>query len=974
VAAVTLAVAGPAFGQQTGSISGTVIAGDGAGIAGVIVTATSDVLPQPRSTSTGADGGYRLPLLPPGTYTVTFATDGMATETRTVSVLLQANTPVDLSMAPEAVQETLEVIGTTLVDTSSTELRASLGEQVIQALPVGQDYRDLVKLIPGVQFSQDTVRGPSAGGSGQDNSYQFDGVNVALPLFGTLSSQPSSHDIEQVSVVKGGAKAVDFNRSGGFSINSVSKSGTSTFHGDLSYQLQSKDMVDDRDPRASSLGKEDKDWLTLSLGGPIVQDRLFFFLSGYSPTVEGEQRFNQRNELPVFESDREEYFGKLTFAPTASLLLHGSYRTSETDETARGAVGNLDDASTTRGDDAKQDIAIAEGSWILSDSSYLSFKYTDFALETTGEPDNLFGFRPTLDRSLRLDVANLETQGLFVVPTPLTGQTAFNDFIAPLIAKYGTTVNGVRVGGGNRGGASEITANDFYRESAQIGYDLTLGANELHFGIQHTVDEEDLDRQSNGWGIITVRNAAGAIPIGYTAAVLQTGLVNTSGVPIPIIHSEFKSTALEFNDNLKVGNWAFNMGFLATNDVFYGQGLREKAGTVSGYELARGHQYKMYEIDFEDMIQPRLGAVWAYDGSNTVYASYARYLPAASSLPRAASWDRNLAGTVNVDFDAAGNIIRVAPEAGSSGKAFDDDLDPRSIDEFMLGTSRQLTPRLTARAHARYRYGANFWEDTDNADRIVGNPPDGIPRDLYVPNLAQIRAEIGGSSYVIAELDGAFTKYWEAGFEAEWRGAGSYVRASYVWSHYYGNFDQDNSTLVNDANVFVGSSFIGDFIGRQLWDRREGNLRGDRRHQLKVYGFQDLPWNASVGAYAIYQSGQPWEAWDVEAYRALLTAAGSTSTSSTSRFAEDAGSRTTDAHYQLDLNYTQNIPIGGPFEVQLRADVFNVFDKQTGYNPDPVCRGFSTNGNACPATNLTFGVPRNFYDPRRLQVAVKLSF
>ena len=45
------------------------------------------------------------------------------------------------------------------------------------------------------------------------------------------------------------------------------------------------------------------------------------------------------------------------------------------------------------------------------------------------------------------------------------------------------------------------------------------------------------------------------------------------------------------------------------------------------------------------MIQPRLGATWAYNGKDTVYASFARYNPAASSLPRAASWARNLAAT-----------------------------------------------------------------------------------------------------------------------------------------------------------------------------------------------------------------------------------------------------------------------------------------------------------------------------------------
>ena len=77
------------------------------------------------------------------------------------------------------------------------------------------------------------MRGPSAGGSGQDNVYQFDGVNVTLPLFGTLSAEPASHDIAQVTTIKGGARAVDFDRSGGFSIDSVSKSGTNRYAGEV---------------------------------------------------------------------------------------------------------------------------------------------------------------------------------------------------------------------------------------------------------------------------------------------------------------------------------------------------------------------------------------------------------------------------------------------------------------------------------------------------------------------------------------------------------------------------------------------------------------------------------------------------------------------------------------------------------------------------------------------------------------------
>jgi len=234
-------------------------------------------------------------------------------------------------------------------------------------------------------------------------------------------------------------------------------------------------------------------------------------------------------------------------------------------------------------------------------------------------------------------------------------------------------------------------------------------------------------------------------------------------------------------------------------------------------------------------------------------------------------------------------------------------------------------------------------------------PQDWAPAEPYIPELNDYRAEIGGSSYVIAELDRAYTDYDEIGIEAEWQGDRWYVLASYTWSKYRGNFDQDNSTTTNDANVFIGSSFIADGWGRQLWDNKDGKLKGDTPHLLKLYGYYDLSWNAVVGAYFVYQSGQPWEVWDGRFYG---------QTSSTNRYAEPAGSRRSDAHYQLDLNYTQNFYFGsnGRYAVQLRADIFNVFDNQTGYNINPF------------ATSAGFGDPRSYYNPRRLQLAAKFLF
>ncbi len=234
VLALLLLGATPALAQQTGTIQGEVTSAAGERLSGVVVAATSDVLPQARQAVSGANGDYRLPLLPPGTYQVSFSLEGMATVKKSVQVALQQTATVDASLSIDAVSEEIVVVGTSsLVNTSSAELHASVTRETIAALPVGQEYRDLVKLIPGVQYTEDSVRGPSAGGSGQDNTYLFDGVNVTLPLFGTLSAEPSAHDIDQVAVVKGGANAVDFNRAGGFLMNSISRSGTNAFHASL---------------------------------------------------------------------------------------------------------------------------------------------------------------------------------------------------------------------------------------------------------------------------------------------------------------------------------------------------------------------------------------------------------------------------------------------------------------------------------------------------------------------------------------------------------------------------------------------------------------------------------------------------------------------------------------------------------------------------------------------------------------------
>ena len=765
--------ASPAFAQQTGSISGRVIDSGGGLLPGVTVEARSNVLPTPRVTTTEANGEYRLPALPPGDYTLTFTLSGMQAVTRQALVQLQQDTVVEATLSVGAVTETVDVVATaTLIDRGSATLKSGVSNEQIMAMPVGQEYRDLLKLIPGVQFTRDQIRGPSAGGSGQDNVYQFDGVNVTLPLFGTLSAEPASHDIAQVTTTRGGARAVDFDRSGGFSIDSVSKSGTNRFRGMLSFQLQDNGMAADVDSGSPSRYEQDLSWLTANVGGPVLPDKLYFYGSYYRPERTRENRANLYGDLPPYESIRNEGFGKVTFTPVGSLLLNFSYRHSKRTEKSDLFASNA--APTTgSGGEGVLKIGTAEGSWVINSRSLVTFKYTNFTNETIGTPDNIADVTISTAPGTRLDVANLDRIGRLTVPTPVAGAAAFNAFVQPLIDRYGYVENGVRVGGGRVGYAVQFDENDFFRDSGQIGYNVTLGStvrHDLHAGYQYYVDAEDLTRRSNGWGDITVPGGRLAAQPGafYIASFQQ----QTTGA-VPTIHSKYRSQSIELNDTISWGKFTFNAGVLVSNDTLYGQGLREDSSTLSGYVGSPGTKYEMHDIPFSKMVQPRLSATWAYNGEDTIYGSFARYNPAASSLPRAASWDRNLATTIDARFDADGILISTAPNAASSGKLFVEDITPRRIDEYMIGTARQFGNNWAARLYGRFRKGSHFWEDTNNTARTAFQPPDElngetIPRELYIPDLSQRIAQIGsGSTYVIAELDGAYTKYQEVTLESD---------------------------------------------------------------------------------------------------------------------------------------------------------------------------------------------------------------
>jgi hypothetical protein len=736
--------------------------------------------------------------------------------------------------------------------------------------------------------------------------------------------------------------------------------------------------------------RQDNSWTTVNLGGPIFPDRVFFYGSFYRPNAKLGDQANVYGPLPDYTDTRSEDFAKLTYTPTQSLLFNGTYRNSH--HTQKGSFSGTGSPTTGSSSTSNFKIGTLEGSDVINNRSFATVKFTDFRNPGFGGSDFSTGITPSLTLGTQLDINNLDKMGLLTVPTVISSNPGQTAFVTPYINKYGYPSGGIIKGGGTVGFGT-FTQNDdsFFRKSGQVGYNLTVGSNishDLHFGYLRHSDAEDLFRVSNGWGSISIpggsANCSAAIcgtaqPI-YFQAVFNAQSINVPGVPSKL-HSEFKSQSVEINDTIHMRNWSFNVGVLDSNDSLYGQGLKP-ADNLAGWVASPGNKYKMYEFGFKDMIQPRLGATWAYNGTDTVYASYARYNPEANSDARAASWDRNfITRTVTADFDQNGKLIGVAPVAGSSGKLWVPGTKPTENKEWMLGTARQLTARWSGRLYTRYKKGDHFVEDTNNTARVVLNPPAGVPQTPYIPDLSDRLKAIGsGSTYVIANLDGAFTKYYEATAETQYNGANFFVNSSLTWSHYYGNFDQDFSTttLSNDGAIFIGSSNIGDGAGHQVWNNMYGKLRGGRPINFKLNGAYNLPWKSSVGAFFVYQSGQPYALWSNLPYVGLPLPDG---TNDTAKYAEPAGSRRSPAIHQLDLNYTQNFPVWRGLNLQVLFDMFNVTNTQTGTNYENrlsvlgACNTsncISTPVAALPSVNAPF--PNSYLNPRRYQVAARVQF
>jgi hypothetical protein len=268
----------------SGNIEGVVTDATGGVLPGAIVVVRNLDTNVSRKVMTDEDGRYRAAALQPGRYEVTATTTGFTAPPLTgITVLVGQTQPVDVRMRPEGIAETVTVTSeTTVVDTARTDVSNVVGETAIANLPVtGRRWENFVLLSPGVTNDGNFGLVSYRGISGLYNNNTIDGVDNNQAFFSEARGRTrASYTVSQAAIrefqVGVSNFSAEFGRAAGGTVNAVTKSGTNQPRGEGFYYLRD-DAFQSREPFATGKPEERRQQFGFSAGGPITEDRVFYF-------------------------------------------------------------------------------------------------------------------------------------------------------------------------------------------------------------------------------------------------------------------------------------------------------------------------------------------------------------------------------------------------------------------------------------------------------------------------------------------------------------------------------------------------------------------------------------------------------------------------------------------------------------------------------------------------------------------------
>src|SRR5215510_1467289 len=282
---LSLVFAIPGFAQSTistGSIQGTITDPHDAVVSGANITITNKETGQAVKVTSSSSGTFSSGALSPGTYNMKIEAAGFQTVLVTipvqVGVVASGNTKLSLGGRSEVV----EVAGSAVtVNTEQSTVQGVLTTQQIENLPInGRNFLDLAQLEPGVQIQDGGNFDPTKNGFssisfggrfGRTARIEVDGLDISDETVGTTTQNIPASAIQEFQVSQSSLDmSTELTSSG--AVNVVLKSGSNKWHGETFYLFRDTSIA------ANAGGAFQRNNFGGNLGGPIIKDKLFFFV------------------------------------------------------------------------------------------------------------------------------------------------------------------------------------------------------------------------------------------------------------------------------------------------------------------------------------------------------------------------------------------------------------------------------------------------------------------------------------------------------------------------------------------------------------------------------------------------------------------------------------------------------------------------------------------------------------------------
>jgi hypothetical protein len=929
---LSLAVAVPAGAQSlSGTVSGVVKDEQGGVLPGVTVVLKGKT--GSRTTTTDAEGAYRFPGVDPGTYSVNAELAGFRPKRQdNVDVSIGKVTTISMALAVGGVTESLEVVGESpVVDVGSSATDNNLSQEMLFNLPIRPDNAatDLLDYLPGIN------NGVAYGGN-QDygSALLLDGVDTRDPEAGSAWTFFNYNIIDEVQVGGLGAPA-EYGTYTGAIVNTVTKSGGNRFSGlfdaywtkaSFSGDNVTSDVIAANPSLAEASVDNKRLDLTAQLGGPIIQDKLFFFLS--AERFELDQ--NPAGPRTIRHEVSPRINTKITWQPSSNDNVSFTFQADQYNVIGRPTVGsNLDTDQTTVTEDAPELVWGLQWRHLFGPRTFAEVKYTGW----TG----YYYLDPESNIPLAFDGStNAYSGGAWWYYWADRGRNQVNASISHYAEAFGK--HDLKFG-------IEIERS---KVRSRYGYNSGL------YYYDYTAYYPARQYYAYGYGYdIQGRNQRESLYAQDSWKPTDRLTIN-AGVRVdfdrgrsPVLDTKVYSTT----------NWAPRIGF--AYDL-----------TGDGKTVLKGHYGQYYEGMYFSQYEGALPGIqdyitYAYDPQGSVCGPLGNCFSEVDRAPTTiARVDPNIKHP-RVDEWTAGIERELAPDVRLSvtgiwrqDKNIQGAVYPDARWNVLSLTTDEggADPSLNGIPVTAYEW-ANQAESEGNllltnVDGFQYLAPDGTVLGVARPQRKY--------KSVMVVLDKRFSNRWQG-------------RVSYVWSRAEGSIGNNGSL----PDTFAGANWtpfwqtptiaLVNTYGRPVYDRT---------NELKVMGTYQVPKiDVGLNAYYRYLTGTTYTAYQ----RFSSSEINYPKSAGRSPFIEPRGSHRLGAESYLDLRLEKIFPVGrGGDKLTAYVDIQNVFNAGTVIDANSRHPNASVTVPQPDGTNvdtpIDFGAPTELAQPRRFIIGGRWSF